>query len=80
MVRSQVFLHILTYTVIAGLADKGCWDTGTSQRDNGVERRASGNGFDGLVAAEDDVEYGLAYSNYFSHIACKDTKKLRVNG
>ena len=53
--------------VVASLTDHTCFHTASSQRYDSVERTAARDGIDGLFVFEDNVEYGLAYTNYFSH-------------
>ena len=69
--RHAVFLEetgdAAAHPVVACLADKLCRHARASQRNDAVVDRTARHSAHGLIAAEDDVEHGLAYSYYFPH-------------
>ena len=75
-VVTQKFDDIRAHAVVAGLADESGFYAAASQGYGGVEGGTAGNRADGLSVLEDNVEYGLANSYYFSH----DFKTVHVFG
>ena len=57
----------VAHAVVPGLADEVDRHARAAEGYDGVEDRASGHSRRGPVVAEDDVQQGFAYSDYFSH-------------
>lgn len=66
-VGAQKVDDIVANAVVAGLTDESGLYTAASQRYCGIESGTARDSADGLSVLEDDVEHGLANSNYFSH-------------